>query len=392
METIFAERMNGMNDSFIREILKVTQNPDIISFAGGLPNPDLFPVEAFAEAAYAEIRENGRNALQYSTTEGHLPLREYITNRYAEQFDLAVNPDEILIVNGSQQGIDLVTRALVDKGDPVVIEQPGYLGAIQAISQYQPRFHSVPLENDGMDLQILQQVLRTNSIKMIYAVPNFQNPSGITYSEQCRMDLAALLREHSTVLLEDNPYGDLVYTGSKKPPVKSYLGNPGILLGSFSKITVPGIRMGWVCANSTVMKRLKIVKQAADLHSNYLAQRILYRFLSENDLSMHIDRISEVYKRQRGHMVNALERHLPSGVQFTRPEGGMFLWVTLPEHISGMKLFEKAIENNVAFVPGRAFYLNGEGENTFRLNFSNSNAEQIELGVTRLAESIAAFL
>jgi 2-aminoadipate transaminase len=381
----FADRMNGVSDSFIREILKVTNKPEIISFAGGLPNPGLFPVEAFAEAASRVIRESGKEALQYSTTEGYLPLREFISERYRQIDGLKIDPDEIIIVNGSQQGIDLVSKIFLNKGDHVVIEKPGYVGAIQAISLYEPEFHMVDMDEGGINCSMLESVLADNPVKMLYAVPSFQNPSGLTYTSEIRSKVAVLLKKYSVFLLEDNPYGDLRFTGSHQLPIKSELDELGVLMGSFSKTTVPGIRLGWVCAEKKVMGKLKIVKQAADLHSNYLAQRIMFEFLSKNKLDDHVSTIIDVYRDQRNCMVEAMEKYFPDDVSFTRPEGGMFLWVTLPEGKSSMKLFDEAIKQNVAFVPGPAFHFNGEGDNSFRLNYSNSNPELIKQGIQRLA-------
>lgn len=387
-EALFATRMQHVNDSFIREILKVTDRPEIISFAGGLPNPKLFPVAALAQAAGQVITDFGKQVLQYSTTEGYLPLREFIADRYFQKEGLRISPDEILIVNGSQQAIDLVSKVLLNKGDHVIIEKPGYVGAIQAISLYEPQFHPVTLTEEGIDCDELAATLAAHPIRMLYAIPSFQNPSGITYSEKTRSKVAELLHQHSVFLLEDNPYGDLRFLGTHQRPIKSELGDRGILMGSFSKTTVPGIRLGWVCAEKTVMKKLKIVKQAADLHSNYLAQRILYHYLSTNNLDDHIVTINQAYKLQRDCMVTELENRLPPNITFTRPEGGMFLWVTLPIGKSSMRLFELALQKNVAFVPGQAFHLNGEGDNSFRLNFSNSEPEQIREGIARLTAVI----
>lgn len=388
MTDIFADRMTGASDSFIREILKVTNKPEVISFAGGLPNPDLFPVEAFAEASARVIRNSGRQVLQYSTTEGYLPLREYLADQYARRDGLKIDPDEILIVNGSQQGIDLVSKIFLNKREHVVVEKPGYVGAIQSISLFEPVIHMVPLQETGIDCDRLEAVLAENPVKLLYAVPSFQNPSGVTYTDEVRKKLASLLQKYSVYLLEDNPYGDLRFMGSHQHPIKKELGETGVLMGSFSKITVPGIRLGWVCAEKKIMDKLKIVKQAADLHSNYLAQRIMFEFLSNNDLDRHIQTIIDVYGAQRNSMVSAMDKHFPDGTGFTRPEGGMFLWVTLPDDKSSLQLFDRAIKQNVAFVPGPAFHLNGEGDNSFRLNYSNSNRDQIEEGIKRLASAI----
>ncbi len=384
--------MTGAEDSFIREILKVTVEPDIISFAGGLPNPNLFPVEAMAKAAEKVIRKEGRNVLQYSTTEGFLPLREYIADRYLKTQGLEVSAENILIVNGSQQGIDLVSKVILNKGDTVLMEEPGYLGAIQAISLYEPEYITVPLQDDGIDLELLEKAFDSSNVKFMYTVPSFQNPSGVTYSTSKRKVVAELVEKHGVVLLEDNPYGELCFSGNIKPPIKSYLGETSVLMGSFSKITVPGIRLGWVYAEDKVMQKLKIVKQAADLHSNYMAQRILYQFLIDNDLDLHVQRIKKAYSAQRDCMIQSMEAQFPELVSFTRPEGGMFLWGILPEEASSLELFKLAIQEKVAFVPGIPFHLEGRGENTFRLNFSNSSNELIETGISRLAKIINKYL
>jgi len=380
--------MSGVDESFIREILKVTEKPEIISFAGGLPNPGLFPVREISDAAQKVLAKNGQSVLQYATTEGYLPLREYIAERYQKKHDLRISPEEILITNGSQQGIDLVAKILLNKGDHVIIERPGYVGAIQAISLYEPEFHAVTMDENGVDTDELRAVFEKNPVKLFYSVPSFQNPSGITYSKERRNRVAEIIKDSSALFLEDNPYGDLRFAGEELPLMKSLLAEQGMLMGSFSKITVPGIRLGWVCASKEIMKNLKVVKQAADLHSNFLAQRIIHQYLMDNDLDEHIAKINGVYKKQCARMLSAIQRYFPGEVGHTIPEGGMFLWVTLPAGVSSMELFNKALKENVAFVPGSAFYVDCGGENTFRLNFSNSDEEKIETGIKKLAETI----
>ncbi len=392
MQNMFADRMNKTDKSFIREILKVTEQPDVISFAGGLPNPELFPVQEFSEAASKVFQEEGKSALQYATTEGFLPLRECISERYANKAGLKIDPDEILIVNGSQQGIDLVCKVFLNKGDRVLIERPGYLGAIQAISLFEPEFHTIQLAEDGLDIKMLEDELNQHTIPLFYSVPNFQNPSGITYSLEKRKAVAELLKKYSVVLLEDDPYGDLRFFGDMQPPIKLFLGDRGVLMGSFSKITAPGFRLGWVCAVKEIMEKLKIVKQASDLHSNNIAQRIMHQYLLDNDLEEHIEQIRVKYKNQCNLMVSMLEQFCPPEVQFIRPEGGMFLWATLPNGFSSLELFEEAIKKNVAFVPGSAFHLDSMGDNSFRLNFSNSDETKIEEGIKRLSEAIKKLL
>ncbi|WP_319507255.1 PLP-dependent aminotransferase family protein [uncultured Methanolobus sp.] len=385
MTTIFADRMENTRKSFIREILKVTQQPEIISFAGGLPNPGLFPVEEIAAASAKVLSDEGKNALQYSTTEGYLPLREFVAQRYLKKNGLQIDPDEILITNGSQQSLDLIGKVFLNKGDRVIIESPGYLGAIQAFSLFEPEFSNVPLLDDGIDTDILDRTLSEGSAKLFYTVPTFQNPSGITYSRQKRIDTAAILDSHNVICVEDNAYGELRFAGEDLPTIRNHSDNT-ILLGSFSKIIAPGLRMGWICARKEVMEKLLIAKQAADLHSNYLSQRIIHQYLLDNDIDKHILKIKDAYGERRDLMVDMMAEHFPQEIGYTKPEGGMFVWVTLPDGISSMDLFDHAIKENVAFVPGSPFYTeDGIGNNTLRLNFSNSDFKQIEEGIKRLA-------
>ena len=380
--------MGIAHKSFIREILKVTEDSNIISFAGGLPNPAFFPVKEIAEAAAKIFEMDGRNVLQYSTTEGYLPLRKYIAERYLKRNGLKIHPDQILITNGSQQGLDLIGKAFLNKGDGVVIESPGYLGAIQAFSIYEPTFKSVSLLDDGIDIDMLKKTVRDEQIKLVYTVPTFQNPSGITYSRQKRKDVANILEKHDVIFIEDNPYYELRFAGEDLPLIRNFREENSILLGSFSKIVSPGLRLGWICTTNEIMEKIIIAKQASDLHSNYLAQRIVYQYLIDNDIDKHIIKIRDAYKIRRDLMVSMISEHFPEEIEFTKPEGGMFLWITLPDKISSLDLFEHAIKENVAFVPGNPFYVNGGGNNTLRLNFSNSDEEQIEIGIKRLANII----
>jgi 2-aminoadipate transaminase len=380
--------MAKVHKSFIREILKVTQDDKVISFAGGLPNPRLFPVKELADACLKVLRDDGENVLQYSTTEGYLPLRKYIAGRYFVKRGLQTSPDEILITTGSQQGLDLIGKVFLNKGDRIVIERPGYLGAIQAFGIYEPQFVPVPLLDDGIDTDLLENVLNADKTKLFHTVINFQNPSGVTYSRQKREKLADIIRGHDTVLVEDNPYGELRFVGEDLPLMKSYLPDSTIVLGSFSKVVTPGLRLGWICAAIDVMEKIVVAKQASDLHSNYLSQRLVYQYLVDNDLDEHILNIRKVYKRQRDLMISMIEKHFPQEIKYTKPEGGMFLWMTLPEKVSSSHLFKLAAAENVAFVPGGAFYVDGGGDNTLRLNFSNSDEEKIEEGIKRLAKVI----
>jgi 2-aminoadipate transaminase len=388
MENLFASRTRSVHRSFIREILKVTADPAIISFAGGLPNPAYFPVVEVAEAAAKVLAESGAEVLQYSTTEGYLPLREWIAARYLKRFGMKVDPAEVLITSGSQQGLDLIGKVFLNRGDRVLLERPAYLGAIQAFGMFEPTFRMVPLEEDGPNLEYLETELWNSSCKLFYTVPNFQNPSGVSYSAGKRRAVARLLAERNTILVEDDPYGELRFIGEDQPPIHTLLPGRSILLGSFSKIVAPGLRLGWIYAPAKMMERLITMKQGTDLHSNYLAQQIIHRHLTDHDLDDHVARIRSAYKAQRDLMVELLEELCPPEVSFTRPEGGMFLWMTLPEGISALELFEVALRENVAFVPGAAFYTDGGGGNTLRLNFSNSNPVKIEAGTKRLCKAI----
>ncbi|SNS17243.1 2-aminoadipate transaminase [Humidesulfovibrio mexicanus] len=379
----FAHRVAKAQRSFIREILKVTADPSVISFAGGLPNPASFPVPEIAAAAAKVLYEAGPSALQYSTTEGYAPLREWIARRYQEKKGMDVRPEDILITTGSQQALDLVGKILVNAGDTVVMEKPGYLGAIQAFTIFRPSWRSVPLEDDGPDLELLDRALKR--AKLFYAVTSFQNPSGLSYSEEKRARVAELLKRHRTFFLEDDPYGELRFKGQALPPVCKQRPELSMLLGTFSKVAAPGFRLGWIVARGSIMERLVIAKQAADLHTGSLDQMIVHRFLADNDFEAHVARISRLYGEQCRAMQDAIARHFPKNVRVTEPEGGMFLWATLPEGLSATELLRRAVERKVAFVPGAAFFVDGTGENTLRLNYSNADAATIEDGIKRLA-------
>jgi len=385
---MFASRMAKTPRSFIREILKVTANPEIISFAGGLPNPALIDVDGIRKAAAAVLEQEGRNVLQYSTTEGYLPLRQYIADRYKKRLGLSVSPDEILITNGSQQCLDLIGKIFIDAGDHVSIERPGYLGAIQAFSLYEPVFHPVVLHEDGPDPGVLGQVVDTWPVRLFYGVPNSQNPSGITYTVKRRREIASVLKKTDTLFIEDDAYGELNFGGESLPSMREFLPDQTIITGSFSKILAPGMRLGWVVAPAGIMESIIVAKQASDLHSNYLSQRIAYEYLTRQDIDEHIRKIRTAYKNQCDCMIQAMAETFPESVTYTRPQGGMFIWISLPVGCSSMDVFENALEKNVAVLPGSPFYIDGSGTNTLRLNFSNSTDEKIITGIGRLAKVI----
>jgi 2-aminoadipate transaminase len=392
MNLPFSRRIQAAQPSFIREILKVTADPSIISFAGGLPNPGLFPEAALQRAANRCFELGGSEILQYTITEGYPPLRDYIAGRYREKMGLEIDPKNILITNGSQQGLDLLGKVLLNEGDDLILEAPGYLGAIQAFSIYAPRFHAVEMDEEGIRIEPLQQALENSEARLLYTVPNFQNPSGLSYSEARRAQVAAAMAGRDTLLVEDDPYGDIRFEGTRPSSFARLMPERTILLGSFSKTVVPAFRLGWMVAPDAVMEKLVIAKQAADLHSNYFSQRVLHQYLVDNDLDAHIQSIVEVYRRQRDAMLAAMDAHMPPGIQHTRPDGGMFLWASLPEGQAAMDLFRLAIEDKVAFVPGDPFYVDGKQHNTMRLSFTTVDEPTIDEGIRRLAHAAKQLL
>lgn len=387
-EYIFSDRIMDVPRSFIREILKVTLDQTVISFAGGLPNRALFPVEALKEATCKVFDTHGRDVLQYASSEGHTGLREYISARYRQKARLDVPIDSILITSGSQQGLDLLGKTLLNDGDPIVIEEPGYLGAIQAFSLYRPKFLPIPVSTEGMDVGMLRMALSDNKPKLMYAVPNFQNPSGISYSKQNRQDLSKALEGTDTIVIEDDPYGELRFAGSEKPSFKELLPKNTVLLGSFSKTLVPGLRLGWIVAPPELMQKLIIAKQATDLHTSHFTQSIVYQYLLDNDADEHVSKVRQVYGQQCQAMQTSIQRYFPSEVTYTRPEGGMFLWAELPRDLTAMALFELAVKDKVVFVPGDPFYVCKKRQRTLRLNFSCSDVNTINVGIARLGGAI----
>jgi len=392
MSLPFSDRIQAAQPSFIREILKVTADPSIISFAGGLPNPDLFPAQALRKAADRCFEQDSSALLQYTITEGYLPLRETIAQRYRDKMGLSIAPKNILITNGSQQGLDLLGKVLLNAGDDVALEAPGYLGAIQALSLYRPRFHPVEMDQDGIEIEPLQQTLRNNPPKLLYTVPNFQNPSGLSYSEARRHQVVSSLEGLDTLLIEDDPYGEIRFEGEQTTSFYQLLPERTVLLGSFSKIVAPAFRLGWLVAPDELMEKLVIAKQAADLHSNSYSQRVLHQYLSDNNLDEHIAGIIEVYRRQKDAMIQALEAYMPEGIEHTRPQGGMFLWASLPDGRAAMDLFKLAIEDKVAFVPGDPFYVDGRQHNSMRLSFTTVDEATIDTGIQRLAKATRQLL
>jgi len=388
----YANRTQRMGSSIIRELLKWTEQADILSFAGGLPAPEVFPVEKFKEACNTILDEFGAQALQYSTTEGYRPLREMIA-RHATRFGIDIAPDNILITSGSQQALDFIGRVFINQGDHIVCESPTYLGALQAWNAYGAQYISVPSDENGMIVDELEKALRVGP-KFIYVLPNFQNPAGSTLNLERRKRLVELADRYGVPIIEDDPYGQLRYEGEHLPAVVTldsqfrgddgtYTGNV-IYLSTFSKILAPGIRLAWVVAPQEVIRKLVMAKQAADLHTATFNQMVAFEVGKHGFLDEHVKFIRATYKERRDIMLETMDEVFPSEVRWTHPQGGMFLWGILPKGMDAAEVLKVAIEKKVAFVPGGSFHPNGGGENTMRLNFSFSSPEIIREGITRL--------
>lgn len=389
MNNLLSERIKNVPKSFIREILKVTTQPGIISFAGGLPNSELFPVKEIEHACCSVLRKNASKALQYASSEGDAGLREWIAQRYKSEEGLDISPDNILITNGSQQTFDLIGKVLLNEGDNIAIENPGYLGAIQSFRLFQPKMHTVELNKDGLNLEELERGLSSQQTKLLYSVPNFQNPTGISYSQENRKSVAKIIKKYNTLLIQDDPYGALRFSGTPKSSFYELIPEQTILLGTFSKIVVPSFRLGWIVAPNWMIEPLTIAKQAADLHTNYFSQQIMLEYLKENSLDQHIAKIIKFYSKKKQAMISAINKYLPEDVHVETSEGGMFLWLTLPEYIFSMELFDEAIKNNVAFVPGNPFYIDNINPNTLRLSFVTADFKEIEEGIKRLGQCVS---
>ncbi|BBB90508.1 MAG TPA: PLP-dependent aminotransferase family protein [Methylomusa anaerophila] len=391
MGVAFAKRMEFMKASEIREILKITENPEIISFAGGLPAPELFPVKEMKHVTELVLEENGRQALQYSTTEGFVPLRRQIAERMNRKNETSVTYEDIRIISGSQQGLDFTGKLFIDEGDVVLCESPTYLAAISAFRAYRPVFKEVPTDDDGMVMADLKKILATtNRVKFIYVIPDFQNPSGRTWSLARRRQLIELMNEYEIPVIEDNPYGELRFEGEMLPSLKS-MDQKGLVIyiSTFSKIFCPGLRIGWIAADSRFLDKYVLIKQGADLHTSILSQRQIAKFIEIYDLDAFVANIINVYRRRRDVMVETMQAEFPGTVKFTYSQGGLFTWAVLPERIKAVELLLNCLRNyNVAFVPGDSFFPNGGVTNTLRLNYSNMPEEKIVEGIKRLARAI----
>ena len=394
----YALRTHHMAGSTIRELLKLTQRPDIISFAGGLPAPELLPIDQVKVASDTVLSELGQQALQYSTTEGYPPLREQIVQHMA-RYGIQVNLDNVLITSGSQQALDLIGKLLINPGDSILTENPTYLGALQAFTAYQAQYVTVPIDDNGLQVGLLEAALRAGP-KFMYILPNFQNPAGVTLSVTRRYDLIALAEQYGIPIIEDDPYGQLRYEGEHIKPLVAldaeylgcdthgaYTGNV-IYTSTFSKTLAPGLRLGWIVAPQDVIGKLVMMKQGTDLNTSTFDQMVAYEVSRDGFIDKHVHTIREVYHHRRDVMLASLEEHFPPEVHWTHPEGGLFLWVTVPESIDTAELLQDALQQKVAFVPGHSFHPNGGGENTMRLNFSNAGDDMIREGIRRMSVAI----
>ena len=397
---LYSQRAQGVKSTALRDMLTLTQKADIISFSGGLPAPELFPVERFRQAAELVLGVYGQRALQYSPTEGYSPLRRWVANSLAE-YGVRLDESNVLITTGSQQASELIGRLLIDRGDSVLVESPTYVGALQAFDIYRPRYVVVPTDADGLIVDSLEPFLAAKP-KLLYLLPNFQNPSGTTLPLERRQQLVALANSVGVPIVEDDPYSSLRYEGETIPPLIAFdaiqhgAGKPmytGSVLyqGTFSKLLAPGLRIGWVVAPAEVIRQLAMLKQGVDLHTSTLAQMIAFEVARSGFLDQHIERLTKIYGHRRDVMLEAMDDYFPASVHWTKPCGGLFLFVTLPEGVVARGLFIKALEQRVAFFPGDGFFPIGGGENTLRLNFANAKPDRIVEGIKRLGKVLESF-
>ena len=388
-EERMASRTQRMKSSVIRELLKLTMQPDIISFAGGLPAPELFPIREFDEACHYILKTDGQVALQYSPTEGYPPLKEFLAE-YMSKYGILVEPDNILIVCGSQQGLDLLGKLFIEEDGCVICSRPTYLGALQAWNAYEAHYCSVDLDDDGMVVEQIPRIIQAgHKPRFVYVLPNFHNPAGTTLSQERRNLLVEIAREHDLILVEDDPYGELRYEGEDLTPIFRLAPERTIYLSTFSKTLAPGIRLAWVVAPKPLIQRLVQAKQGADLHTGTFVQMVANDICQRGILKQHVKRLRSVYHERRDAMLDSIAEHWPTEVKYARPAGGLFLWPRVPETIDTQKFLEKAVEEKVAFVPGVAFYPEGEGgQHAMRMNFSNATEEMINEGIHRMGMAL----
>ncbi|GKU24711.1 PLP-dependent aminotransferase family protein [Clostridium folliculivorans] len=389
----FSKRASNIKTSEIREILKLIENPEIISFAGGLPAPELFPKEEIIKLTAEVINNEGNEALQYGTTEGYNPLRKAILEQRLNPFGITGTIDNILITSGSQQGLDFTGKLFIDKDDVIIVEKPSYLGAINAFRVYEAQFVEVSMDKDGMIIEELEEKLKLYpNAKFIYTIPDFHNPSGITMSLERRKQLADIANKYKVPVLEDSPYGELVLEGEKLPPIKSFDTDGYVIyFGTFSKTFCPGLRLGWIFGDEKVIYKYVTLKQSSDLQCSSLDQRIIAYYLNSYNLDEHIERIKSVYRKRRDLMFDCMDEFLPKEIKYTRSKGGLFTWLELRENIDTVRLLEEALKFNVAFVPGSSFFANGGHNNYLRLNYSNMPEDKIVEGIKRLSKLLKEY-
>lgn len=387
----FSQRAQKLTSSTIREILKVTERPDIISFAGGLPSPQGFPISEIADAYQQVLAASGKSALQYGPTEGYAPLRAWVADYLKSTGADDVSPDEVLIVSGSQQALDMLGKLFIDPGSKVLVEAPSYLGALQSFSMFEPAYASVPTDEGGVIPEKITEALAAGA-RFIYALPNFQNPTGLTLNLERRQALVERCAALQLPIIEDDPYGELRYAGEPLPGLLGLgraVGATVIRLGTFSKVLAPGLRLGYIVAPRPIIAKLVQIKQATDLHTASVTQMAVYETIKSGFLTKHLPVVRELYKQQCGFMLDAMDEHFPKTTSWTRPEGGMFIWVTLPAHIDGTELLARAIERKVAFVPGAPFFASPDAPtNTLRLSFVTVSEEKIREGIAILGQLI----
>ncbi|WHH60679.1 PLP-dependent aminotransferase family protein [Petroclostridium sp. X23] len=393
MTTKFAKRMDHLKASETRELLKLTENAEVISLAGGLPAPELFPIEEIKQASIKVLEEEGMQALQYATTEGFTPLRQKIAQRMNTKTKTHLTHENILVTTGSQQGLDFSGKVFLDENDIVLCESPSYFAAINAFKAYGARFIEVPTDHEGMVIEELENILKTTAgIKFIYVIPDFQNPTGRTWSIARRKAFMHIINKYEMMVVEDNPYGELTFEGEMAPSLKS-LDTKGLVvfLGTFSKIFCPGFRIGWVAAEKPILEKYVLVKQSADLHTSIIDQRKLNKFLEMFDIDLHIDKLKRVYKKRKDIAIHTMAQEFPENVHFNNPNGGLFTWVEMPEGMDSQDVLAKCLKNNVAFVPGDSFFPNGGKTNSFRLNYSNATEENLVEGIKRIAKVLKEY-
>lgn len=386
--TRFSSFAQTLQASDIAELLALTEKPEVISFAGGLPAPELFPIEEMKKVDEAIYNEEGRKAVQYGTTEGYVPLREEICKRMKDKFFVDCKPEDVVVTTGSQQALFILAQILVDKDQTILMESPSYMGAIMAFDPVGPKYTEVPTDDQGIVPEELEKILAADdSIRMIYVIPEFQNPTGITWPIERRKAFMDIVNKYDVVVLEDDPYGEIRYDIEKLPSLKS-MDTQGkvVFLGSFSKIFMPGLRLGWIVANPEIIDKFVKFKQAVDLGTSTFGQRQAAYFLKMFDMEAHIAKITALYAKRRDLMYQSMEKYFPEGVTFTYPKGGLFTWVTLPEGMDAKELMPKCLAKDVAYVPGGIFYPNGGNANHFRLNYSNMPEDRIVEGIKRLGD------